>query len=729
MHKSIPAALISACLAVGCSQPANQAPATDASNQAQAQAPSDSSATNAMDSNPFFTASTLPYLAPDFSRIQDAHYLPAFTEGMRQQLQEIKQVADRTDAPTFDNTLIPLERSGALLTRVSKVFFNLTESNTNESLQNTQTEIAPKLAAHQDQIFLDPRLFARVKAVYEARDGLNDPEAKRLAERYYQAFVRAGALLSEADKTKIRALNEEQSKLATQFQENLLKETNDAAVVIDDQAQLDGLSEADISAAAEAAKARNLEGKWLLTLQNTSGQPLLASLKNRAVREKLYQASVTRGIRGNAYDTTAIVARIAQLRAERAKLLGYDTAAAYVLDDQMAKTPQAAVKMLADLAPAAVANAKAEAAEMQKLIDAQNGGFQLAAWDWAFYAELVRKAKYDLDESQIRPYFELDRVLRDGVFYAMNQLYGIRFEERKDLPTYHPDVRVYEVFDKDNQAIGLFYADYFKRDSKRGGAWMDTFVDQSGLLGTKPVVVNVLNIAKPAPGQPALLSYDEVSTLFHEMGHGVHGLFSNVKYPMLSGTNVPRDFVEFPSQFNENWALEPKVLANYAKHYQTGEAMPAALVEKIQNSQKFNQGFATLEYLKAALLDLEWHQLSADQPKQEVLPFEEAALKKYGIEFAAVPPRYRTAYFAHVWPGGYSAGYYAYLWSEVLALDAYAWFKEHGGLNSESAQRFRDKVISRGGTQEAMQLYRDFSGKDPSIEPLLEARGLKPAHP
>lgn len=722
MQKMIISALFTTCLLSACTQPA---PETSTSTSKQSE-PAPVATTPAVEENPFFKASALQYQAPDFSKIKDEHFLPAFEEGMKQQLAEVKKIADSSEAPTFDNTLIPFEQSGALLTRVSKVFFNLAGSTTNDEIQKIQTEMAPKLAAHQDQIFLDSKLFARVKSVYDAREASQlDAESRRLVERYHQAFVRAGALLSDEDKVKVRALNEELSKSETQFQENLLKENNDSGVVVDDVAQLEGLSESDISSAAEAAKARKLEGKWLLTLQNTTGQPLLASLKNRELRERLFKASVGRGSQANASDNTAIVSKMAQLRAERAKLLGFSSAAAYVLDDQMAKTPEAAIKMLADLAPAAVANAKAEAAEMQKIIDEQKGGFELAGWDWAFYAEQVRKAKYDLDEAQIRPYFELDRVVNDGVFFAMNKLYGITFKERKDLPVYHPDVRVYEVFDKDQQSMGLFYADYFKRDSKRGGAWMDTFVDQNDLLGTKPVVLNVLNVSKPASGQAALLSFDEVTTLFHEMGHAVHGLFSKVKYPLLSGTNVPRDFVEFPSQFHENWALEPTVFANYAKHNQTGEVMPAELVKKIQSSQKFNQGHATLEYLEAALLDLEWHQLDAQTSKQDVLAFEAAALKKYGIDFAPVPPRYRTTYFAHIWAGGYSAGYYAYLWSEVLALDAFAWFNENGGMKAENAQHFRDKVISRGGTQDAMKLYTDFRGKEPSIDPLLEARGLK----
>jgi len=640
----------------------------------------------------------------------------------------MQAIADDTAAPTFANTIEKMERSGELLTRVAKVFFNLAQSNTNEDIQKLQAEIAPKLAAHQDEIALNPKLFARIKALYDQRDTLTgDPEMKRLVERYYQNFVRAGALLNDADKTTLRGLNEEESKLTTEFQTKLLAANNAGALVVGDKKQLDGFSDADIAAATEAAKSRKLADKWVVVLQNTTQQPAQVTLKNRETREKLFEASTRRADRGDANDTRALIQRLAKLRAERAALLGFQNYAAYSLDDQMAKTPENAIKLLTDMVPAATAKAAGEQADMQALVDKQKGGFKIAPWDWQFYAEQVRKAQYDLDESQIKPYFELDRVLHDGVFYAANKLYGLTFKERKDIPVYQPDVRVFEVFDADGKSLALWYADYFKRDSKSGGAWMDSFIDQSGLLGSKPVVFNVCNFTKPAAGQPALLSFGDVTTMFHEFGHALHGMLSNVKYPTLAGTNVPRDFVEFPSQFNEHWAMEPTVFANYAKHYKTGAPMPAALVDKIKKSHTFNQGFDTTEYLAAALLDMTWHSIPADAPKQDVDKFEKEALKKYNIDVPTVPPRYRTPYFAHIWGGGYSAGYYAYLWSEVLDDDAYYWFKEHGGMTRENGQRFREMVLSRGSTQDMAALYRAFRGRDPSVEPLLEERGLKSA--
>ncbi|HJT98715.1 MAG TPA: peptidyl-dipeptidase Dcp [Rhodanobacteraceae bacterium] len=675
--------------------------------------------------NPFAAESTLPFHAPRFDKIKFADYAPAFEEGMRVHLAEMLAIADDPAKPTFENTIDKAERSGMLLTRVAKVFFNLAQSNTNEDIQKLQAELAPKLASHQDEIALNPKLFARVKALYDARDGMQDPEKKRLVERYYQNFVRAGALLSESDKVSLRKLNEEESKLTTEFQTKLLAATNAGALVVDDKKQLDGFSEADIAAAAEAAKSRKLDGKWVVVLQNTTQQPAQVSLKDRATREKLFDASTHRADRGDANDTRTIIQRLAKLRAERAELLGFKNYASYSLDDQMAKTPDNAIKLMTDMVPAATAKAAGEQADMQALVDKQKGGFKIAPWDWQFYAEQVRKAQYDLDESQIKPYFELDNVLKNGVFFAANKLYGLTFKERKDIPVYQPDVRVFEVFDADGKSLALWYADYFKRDSKSGGAWMDSFVDQSGLLGNKPVVFNVCNFTKPAAGQPALISFSDVTTMFHEFGHALHGMLSNVKYPTLAGTNVPRDFVEFPSQFNEHWALEPTVFANYAKHYKTGAPMPAALVEKIKKSHTFNQGFETTEYLAAALLDMAWHSLPADAPTQDVEKFEKEALKKYAIDVPAVPPRYRTPYFAHIWGGGYSAGYYAYLWSEVLDDDAYYWFKEHGGMTRENGQRFREMVLSRGSTEDMAKLYRDFRGRDPSVEPLLEERGLK----
>lgn len=680
--------------------------------------------------NPFATASTLPFQAPPFDRIRAADYQPAMEEGMRQQIAEIEAIANQTSAPTFDNTIVPMERSGALLTRSSKVFFALTSANTDSTLQRIQEQEAPKLAAHSDAIFLNDKLFQRVKTIYDKRESLGlTPEQSFLVEQYRRNFVRAGAQLSEADKTRLRALNQEESKLSTDFQNKLLAATKAGALVLDNRAQLDGLSEGEIAAAAEAAKQRGLTGKWLIPLQNTTQHPAQASLKNRAVRERLFIASTQRTEHGDSSDTRAIVQRLALLRAERAKLLGYSSYSAYALDNQMSKTPEAALKLLTDLVPPSIAKAKTEAAQMQALIDQQKGGFKLAPWDWQYYSELVRKAQYDLDESQLKPYFELDRVLKDGVFFAANKLYGLTFKERKDIPVYHPDVRVFDVIDADGKQLAIFYADYFKRDEKSGGAWEDTFVDQSGLIGTRAAVFNVANFTKPAPGQPALLTFSDVTTMFHEFGHALHAMFSNVQYPTLAGTNVPRDFVEFPSQFNEHWALEPTVFANYAKNYQTGAPMPQALVDKIKKAHTFNQGFATTEYLAASLLDIAWHTLPEGSPQPDVDAFETAALKRFNVAMYEVPPRYRTTYFAHVWSGGYASSYYAYLWSEVIDDDAYAWFKENGGLTRANGQRFRDMILSRGGTQDVGALYRAFRGREPSVEPLLEERGLKPPPP
>ncbi|KMM75580.1 dipeptidyl carboxypeptidase II [Xanthomonas sp. NCPPB 1128] len=696
------------------STPVPAAPAAPAAEQPAAAA------------NPLLTPSTLPFQAPPFDKIKDSDYLPAFEEGMKQHLAEIRKIADNPEPATFANTLEAMERSGETLTRVSRIFFGLVQADTNDARQKIQEEIAPKLAAHQDEISLDPKLFARIKSLYDQRDTLTlDPEQKRLVEYEYQEFVRAGAQLSDADKATLRKLNVEETTLATQFHTKLVAATAAGAVVADDKAKLDGMSDGDIASAAQDATARKLDGKYLLALQNTTQQPVLASLKDRDLRQQVMAASQSRAEKGDANDTRQTVQRLAQLRAQKAKLLGFDSYAAYSLSDQMAKTPDAALKLLTDTVPAATAKARSEAAEMQKVIDAQKGGFKLTAADWDFYAEQVRKAKYDLDESQIKPYFELDNVLQNGVFYAANELYGLTFKERTDIPTYHDGMKVYEVFDKDGKSLALFYTDYFKRDSKSGGAWMDEFVGQNGLTGTKPVVYNVCNFTKPAPGQPALLSFDDVTTMFHEFGHALHGMFSNVKYPTLAGTATSRDFVEFPSQFNEHWASDPKVFAHYAKHYQTGEAMPADLVEKIKKSRTFNQGYATTEYLSAALLDLAWHTLPADAPLQDVDKYEADSLKKYKVDLAEVPPRYRTTYFDHIWGGGYSAGYYAYFWSEVLDDDAFQWFKEHGGLTRANGDIFRAKILSRGNTVDLATLYRDFRGKDPSVEPLLENRGLK----
>ena len=560
----------------------------------------------AEEANPFFAESALPYHAPDFTKIRDEHYLPALLEGMKRHIAEVEAIANNPEAATFDNTLVAMEKSGDLLLRAANVFMNLAGTDTNETIQKIQAEVAPKFAAHQDAILLNPTLFARVKSIYDARDMLNlDPESKRLVELYYDNHVRAGALLDEVTQAKVKALNEEQASLMTEFQQALMKQTQAAAVVIDDVAQLEGMDDAGIAAAAEAAKAKGLEGKWLVSITNTTRQPVLSQLKNREVRQRVFEASANRGLAEGDGDTRALVLRLATLRSERAALLGSPSWAAYALGNQMAGKPEAVQTMLADMVPPVMKNVASEAADIQSLIDQQGGGFKLEPWDWEFYAEQIRATRYDLDPNLVKPYFEFDRVLQDGLFFTMNKLYGISFKERKDIPVYHPDVRVFEVFESDGSTIGLFYADYFARDSKRGGAWMSSFVDQSDLLGNKPVVLNVMNIPKPAEGQPALMSFDEVTTMFHEMGHGLHGMLSKVRYPLLSGTNVPRDFVEFPSQFEEDWAKDPLVLANYAKHYKTGEPIPADLMAKVLKASSFNQGFDTLEYIKASLLDLE----------------------------------------------------------------------------------------------------------------------------
>jgi peptidyl-dipeptidase Dcp len=676
--------------------------------------------------NPFFVESPLPYHAPRFDFIRNEHYQPALEEGMRQQLAEMDAIAKQMEAPTFDNTILPMEKSGALLTRTAKTFFGVIGANTNDTLKKVQEVEAPKLAAHNDAIYLNDQLYRRVKGVYDQRHASNlSGEQKALIERYNRDFVRAGAMLSEADKIHMRSINQELSKLSTDFSNKLLAGTKVGALLVDNVSQLDGLTNDEIQTAAEAAKQRGLTGKWVLPLRNTTQQPAQAELKNRTVRQKLFEQSTLRTSRSDSNDTRSTIRRMSELRAEKAQLLGYPTWAAYVLANQGAKTPENAIKLLTDLVPPATARAHAEAADMQKLIDAKGGGFKLQPWDWQYYSEQVRKAKYDLDESQIMPYFELNSVLQNGVFYAANKLYGLTFKERHDIPVYHPDVRTFEVFDADGSSLALIYFDYFKRDNKSGGAWMDQFVDQSRLTGWKPVVYNVANFTKPAPGQPALLTYDDVTTMFHEFGHGLHGMFSRVGYPTLSGTNVPRDFVEFPSQFNEHWALEPTVFANYAKHYQTGAPMPSALVDKIKQSRTFNQGFSMTELLAASLLDFAWHTLPAGATPSDVDSFEAASLKRFNVDVPEVPPRYHSTYFSHIWDGGYSAGYYAYTWSEVLDDDAYAWFTEHGGLTRANGNRFREMVLSKGGTVDAATLYRNFRGRDPKVDALLEERGLK----
>jgi peptidyl-dipeptidase Dcp len=670
--------------------------------------------------NPFSAPSSLLFEAPQFDKITDADFQPAIEEGMKLHLAEIDAIANNSDPPTFDNTIVAMERSGRMLGRAQRVFGALSQSNTNPTLQKIQSELAPKLAAHRDAISLNPKLFARVKAIYDQRASLKlDPEQTRVVERTYHDFVRSGALLSDEDKTKLRALNKEQSQLGTDFRKRVLAATNENAVVVDTKEELDGLPESDIAAAGEAAKSRGLTGKYVLTLQNTTQQPVQASLKNRALRERLFNASISRA-NGGPNDTTKITSRLAQLRAQRAKLLGYPTFASFNLEDEMAKVPDNAIKLMTDMVPASTAKARGEADRMQKEI---GSAFKLQPWDWQYYAEEVRKKDYDVDEGQVKQYFDVYNVLQNGVFFAATKMYGITFKEVKDIPVYQPDVRVYEVLDTDGSPLALFYFDPWSRPNKSGGAWTGGFSGYSKLLGTKPVVYNVENFTKPAPGQPPLVSFTDVTTMFHEFGHALHSMFSRINYPSLGGT--PRDFVEFPSQFNEHWALEPAVFANYAKHYKTGDPMPQSLVDKLKKARTFNQGFATTEYLGAALLDMAWHTLPPDADQQDVNTFEPQALTKFRINMPEVPPRYRTTYFSHIWGSGYAAGYYAYLWSEVLDDDAYYWFREHGGMTRANGQRYRDMILSRGNSEDPAAMYRAFRGRDPIVEPLLLERGLK----
>jgi peptidyl-dipeptidase Dcp len=613
---------------------------------------------------------------------------------------------------------------GQLLTRVTMVFDAITQANQNDVLQKVQEIEAPRRQALQDEIFLNAKLFARVRALYEKRAELNlDPESMRLLEYDYQQFVKAGANLSEADKAKLKALNQEESVLSTSFTNKLMAAAKAGAYTTKDRAALDGLREAQITAAGEAAAARKMPG-YLIPLQNTTQQPDLSDLTVRGTRQAMFENSWTRAEHGDENDTRATIARLAQLRAEKAKLLGFPNYAAWALQDQMAKTPEAALKFMNALVPAATAKAQGEAKEIQALIDAQKGGFALEPWDWNFYSEQVRKAKYDLDESQVKPYFELNRVLEDGVFYAAHELYGITFKERKDIPVYQPDVRVFEVFDVDGKPMALAYFDYFKRDNKDGGAWMSEFVGQTKLLGTLPVIYNVANFSKPAAGQPALLSFDDVTTMFHEFGHGLHGIFANTMYPSLSGPNVPRDFVEFPSQFNEHWAAYPQVFNHYAKRYDTGAPIPAELAAKIKRAATFNEGYLVSELLAAAQLDMQWHMLPAGAPKQDVDAFEKAALERVHMAMRAVPPRYRSSYFLHIWSNGYAAGYYAYSWSEMLDDAAYQWFEDHGGLTRANGDRFRQMVLSRGNTEDLQAMYDKWLGGEPTVAPMLKFRGL-----
>jgi peptidyl-dipeptidase Dcp len=681
--------------------------------------------------NPFYAASTLPYQTPPFDKIKDTDYEPAIDAGIVEHMKEIDAIANNPAAPTFDNTMVALEKSGQLYSRVTQIFNSVTQANSSPELERVQDVEAPKMAAHDDAIFLNPKLFERIATLYKQMDSLGlNGEQKRLLDVYYKKFVQQGAQLSAADKEKLKKMNEEESTLENQFRSKLLGATKEAAFHTADKDALRGLSAADMEAAEEAAKARKVPG-YVLPMQNTTQQPILSSLEERATRQAIFERSWNRAEKGDTNDTRVLIAHLAKLRAEKAKLLGYPNFAAWNLTDQMAKTPEAAIKFMDDLAPASAQSAKEEAAEIQALIDKQAGGtkqsagFKLQPWDWEFYSEQIRKAKYDYDENETKPYFEVWNVLENGMFYAANQMYGITFKERHDIPTYNPDMRVWEVFDADGKPLALWMCDYFKRDNKSGGAWMDVFVPQSKLLGTLPVVYNVANFPKPAAGEPALITFTDVTTMFHEFGHALHGMFSDATYPFISGTDVPRDFVEFPSQFNEHWASYPSVFEHYAKHYKTGAPMPADLAAKVKKAEKFNQGYILTELLEAAELDMQWHTLPASAPEQKPDVFEREALEKKNLWIDEVPPRYRSTYFQHIWSGGYNAGYYAYLWSEMLDDDAYAWFEEHGGMTRANGDRFRQMVLSKGNTEDLAKVYRDWLGAEPSTEPMLKDRGLE----
>jgi peptidyl-dipeptidase Dcp len=675
--------------------------------------------------NPFAQPSTFPYQAPPFDRIKDADYLPALEAGMAEQRREIAAIVNVRSMPTFENTIAALEKSGRLLERAGLAFSGVNGANTNDTLQKTQEVLAPKFAAHQDAINLDPRLFWRVKTLYDQRDTLQlDAEQRQVLTLTYENMVHAGAQLNDADKTALSALNAQLSTLETAFQQKLLAAAKAGALVVDDKAKLAGLSDAEIAAAADAAKERGLAGKYVLTLQNTTQQPALATLTDRATREALFNASWTRATKSDANDTRATISQIAALRARKAKLLGFATWGDYVLSDQMAKTPKTALAFMRQLGAPVAAEQKREAGELQAQIKAEGGSFALKPWDWDLYSEKLRKAKYDLNQDELKPYFEINKVLTDGVFYAANQLYGITFKRRTDIPVYQPDVMVYEVFEGDGRTIGLMYFDYWKRDNKNGGAWMSNFVNQARLLGTKPVIYNVGNFTKPAAGQPALITFDDVTTMFHEFGHALHGLFANQTYPSVSGTNTARDFVEFPSQFNEHWALDPKVLPHYAVNYRTGAVIPPELVGKIKRAATFNTGYSFGEALAAAEMDMSWHSLPASAGQQDADAFEAKALAETGLDTADVPPRYRSSYFLHIWGNGYSAGYYAYQWTKMLDANAYDWFERNGGMTRANGQRFRDMILSKGHTEDYAPMFRAFYGKDPEVAPLLHNLGL-----
>ena len=675
-------------------------------------------------SNPFATASRLPYHAPLFDKIHDDDYKPALEAGLRAQLREIEQIANNSAPSTFANTLVAMEKSGQLLTRVKYVFSLVTGANTNPVLQKLEEDIAPKLAGNQDVIYLNIKLFRRIEKIYQQRSAQTDPESKRLIEYYYKAFVLAGAKLSVSDKTIMKKLNGEEATLSAQYTNQLLNSAKSGAVLITDSSELAGLSRDDMGAFAQNAKSKGLAGKWLIPLQNTTQQPVLQSLSVRATRQKIYEASWSRAEKGDSNDTRAIIIRLASIRAQKARLMGFASYAAWKLQDQMAQTPDAVTRFFAQLVPSVTAKVKAEAADIQALIDQQNGGFALQPWDWYYYGEQVRKAKYNIDENEIKPYFELKKVLENGVFYAANLLYGLTFKERKDLPVYAPDVRVFEVFDQNKKPLALFYCDYYKRDNKSGGAWMSNLVDQTKLLGTKPVIYNICNFTKPATGQPSLISFDDVTTMFHEFGHGLHGIFANQKYPTLSGTNVARDFVEFPSQFNEHWALHPSVLKHYAVHFKTGKPISQELIKKIKNAGSFNTGYRLTEAIAAASVDMQWHKLSAKEQVDSATQFEKDALHAAGMDLPQVPPRYHSPYFLHIWSNGYAAGYYAYQWTKMLEEDAYAWFEENGGLTRNNGQRFRDMILSKGNTEDYNKMFSSFRGHSADIKSMQQAMGL-----
>ncbi len=724
-HRKTVAAGMLLALLTACS-PEEPAPETEAMNTAQSAAEPSPAAEAGAGENPFFGDSPHDLNFPPFDRIENAHYQPAFERGMAEHIAEVEAIAGQAAEADFENTIVALELSGQLLSRVSAVFFALNSAHTNDEIQALQQQLAPELAAHYDAILLNRELFARISTLHENREspGL-DPESRRLLERTYIDFVRAGAALDAQQQERLRDINARIAVLQTRFSQNVLSEVNDLAIVVDSREELTGLDEALITAAAGEAGERDLPGRFVLPLLNTSGQPALASLQNRELRQRMLETSLSRGSRGGEYDNRETLTEVLRLRAERARLLGYENHAAYVLEDETAGSVAAVNQRLAELAPPTAVNARREAADLQRMIDEEGGDFALAAWDWSYYTEILRAERFDFDESELRPYFELDNVLRRGVFYAAGELFGIRFEERPDLPVYQEDVRVFEVFDVTGETLGLFIADFYARPNKRGGAWMNAYIPQSHLLGTRPVIGNHLNVTKPPEGEPTLLTFDEVITAFHEFGHALHGLFSDVRYPSFSGTRVPRDFVEYPSQVYEMWAVWPEVLENYAVHHETGEAMPRDLLDKVLSTRQFNQGFATAEYLAAAIVDQALHQLAPEEVPgaDEVMAFEAAALERAGLAMEEIPPRYRATYFSHIM-GGYSAGYYSYIWSEVLDADSVRWFEENNGLLRENGVHFRSSLLSRGGSEDAMTLFRNFRGRDADINALLERRGL-----